>query len=121
MFAADQLVAHAVGDYLLQSDWMANNKARRLSVAGIHALVYSLPFLLLHPSAWAWLVIIWSHIFIDRYRLARYACWAKNGFPRPLTDTGYPIERPAYMAVWLLIILDNICHVLINGAALRWL
>lgn len=35
--------------------------------------------------------------------------------------TGYPPERPAWLAFWLLIIADNICHICINGAALRWL
>lgn len=32
-FTADQLVAHAVGDYIIQSDWMAENK-RKDSVDG---------------------------------------------------------------------------------------
>ena len=28
MFTADQLVAHAVGDYILQSHWMATEKTK---------------------------------------------------------------------------------------------
>ena len=47
MFTADQLVAHAVGDYILQSDWMANEKTKRSLAAAVHALTYALPFLLL--------------------------------------------------------------------------
>jgi hypothetical protein len=35
--------------------------------------------------------------------------------------TGYEPGRPAWLSVWLLIIADNIMHVLINGAALRYL
>lgn len=35
--------------------------------------------------------------------------------------TGYPSEVPPWLSVWLLIIADNVMHVLINGAALRWL
>ncbi len=33
----------------------------------------------------------------------------------------YPPDRPPWLAVWLLIIADNVMHVLINGLALRYL
>ena len=172
---ADQITIHAIGDYILQSDWMANGKTKSWQPALAHALVYSLGFLLLKPSLAAWLVIFGTHYLIDRYRLARYVVWAKNWMgaktwwklprdgkwssasnqeaacwnawiehrsmlqvPENLKDvitfrqavmlpfkdcsaTGYPPDRPAWLAVWLLIAADNICHVVINAAALRWL
>lgn len=126
MITADQLFLHAIGDYLLQSDWMANEKTRRHWPALAHALTYSLPFLVFRPSAAAWLTILVTHFLIDRYRLARYVVWAKNwlGPNRPWSEcvaTGYPADRPAWLAVWLLIIADNICHILLNGLALRYL
>lgn len=136
MITADQILCHLVGDYILQSDWQANEKTKRFLPAAIHAFTYSIPFALFNPSVLAWLVILVSHFFIDRYRLARYVVWAKN-FIAPiywtrlkLTDspswsecsvTGYPPDRPAWLAVWLLIIADNILHIAINGAALRYL
>ncbi len=186
MITADQLLAHLVGDYILQSDWMANEKTKRFLPAAIHALVYSIGFLIFRPSPVAWLVICLSHFLIDRYRLARYVVWAKNflapirwhGIRRVLrigcqhsvldmrfdarlfaykcsacgvsivsdgsapevfieadgpqsisvnrpfrdcSDTGYPKDRPAFLSVWLLIIADNILHILINGIALKYL
>lgn len=126
MITADQLVLHAIGDYLLQSDWMANNKTKHSGAAFAHALVYSLPFLLLTTMAVPWLVILGTHFLIDRFRLARYVVWAKNwlGPNRPWSEcvaTGYPADRPAWLAVWLLIIADNVLHVIINGLALRYL
>jgi len=126
MITADQLTLHLVGDYILQSDWMAQEKTKRNFPALAHAAVYSLPFLLLRPSLTAMAVIFITHGLIDRYRLARYLVWAKNwlGPNRPWSEcsgTGYPSERPVWLAVWLLIIADNILHILINGAALRWL
>lgn len=176
MITADQLLAHAIGDYILQSDWMANKKRTEHAAAAVHALVYSLPFLfLLSSTPWSasrdgghgslqWLVIVGTHFLIDHYGLARYVVWAKNwlapfswiGLPnddkpdpsvcqqqadgswvpaKPLpfyvwrstlpwrycTATGYPPDRPAWLAVWLLIIADNILHVVINGLALRYL
>lgn len=129
LITADQLVAHLVGDYVLQSDWMATQKVRRFVPAAVHALTYSLVFILFRPSVAAWLVIFVSHFLIDRYRLARYIVWAKNGLaPRgsnppwsQCTKTGYPPDRPDWLSVWLLIILDNVMHIVINGVALKYL
>ena len=45
MFTVDQLIAHAVGDYLLQSEWMAREKTKRSLAALVHSVFYLLPFL----------------------------------------------------------------------------
>lgn len=120
--SADQLLAHAIGDYILQSHWMATEKTKRSTAAAVHAITYGLPFLLLTTSATAIIVIVGTHFVIDRWRLARFVCWAKNWpWQSPITATGYPPETPAWLSVWLLIIADNILHITINGAALRWL
>lgn len=151
----EQLLLHLIGDYITQSDWMAQSKTKENWPAIVHAFVYGLPFILLTPhdvrGSVALTVIIWSLFFIDRYRLARYVVWAKNWLaPRSLTivqgtrlsdggtylawtgfcrtppfrlceKTGYPQDRPAWLAMWLLIIADNTMHLAINYAALRWL
>lgn len=164
-----QLLAHLWGDYILQSDWMAENKAKRDFPAAVHAFVYTLCFipLTLHLGsamrmAAAIFAINVSHFLIDRYRLARYVVWAKNWMgPRqqwlvkldqqtleeagpwrarnneshqypdalrftanpPLQQcpTGYPPDRPVWLAVWLLIIAGNTLHLTINYLALRYL
>ena len=121
MITADQLLAHAVGDYVLQSDWMAKNKTSRFVVTAMHGGCYALPFLLLSPSVLALAVIVGTHVIIDRFNLAGWLSWVKNGMPRPRTTTGFPADRPEYLVGWLLIINDNILHIMINGAALRWL
>lgn len=90
LVTADQLLAHAVGDYLLQSDWMASEKTKRSVAAAAHAATYALAFLLLRPSAAALAVIACSHFAIDRWRLARFVVWAKNHLaPRATTWTEY--------------------------------
>jgi len=118
-----QLILHLIGDYLTQSDWMANEKVKRTFPALIHATVYSLPFLLL--GSWkAVLFIAVTHFFIDRFRLAKYIVFAKNfiGWPWPTWNdckaTGYPSKCPLWMAVWLMIIADNTIHLACNYAAL---
>lgn len=72
-----QLILHLLGDYVTQSDEMANRKTTSSKWALAHAITYSLPFALI-SSLNAWLVIFITHFFIDRFRLARYVCWAKN-------------------------------------------
>lgn len=132
MITADQLVAHAVGDYVLQSDWMAQEKVRRSLAAFCHVAAYGLPFLLLRPSLAAYAVIVGSHFVIDRWRLARHVGWLKNHLAplgvnppwRACDRTGYPHQRDKeapFLTVWLLIIVDNVMHVLCNAAALHWL
>lgn len=135
MISADQLLAHAIGDYILQSDWMANEKTKKSIAALAHVTTYGLPFLFLRPSWKAYAVIVGTHFVIDRWRLARFLVALKNilgnarlgTMPIPKAwatlnpATGYPAETPAWLSVWLLIIADNIMHVLINGLALRYL
>ena len=156
MITADQLICHAVGDYVIQSDWMANEKTKKSIAAIVHALSYAIPFLFLRPSIAAMAVMVVTHFAIDRWRLARYVVYAKNYLsPRTSTkvhyeeiatsaggvphfvekveiqqwwfpwekcaSTGYVNERPPWLSVWLLIIADNVMHILINGLALRYL
>lgn len=122
-----QLILHLIGDYLTQTDWMAQNKTKNSAAAGTHAVVYSLPFLLLGPSLSAFAVILGTHFLIDRFRLARFVVFAKNWTTAPRLKwedcdaTGYHKDAPAWLSVWLLIVADNTLHLTINFAALRWL
>ena len=123
----EQLIIHLFGDYVTQTDWMAVNKTKRWYVAFIHAIVYSLPFLLLAPSVAAFLTILISHAVIDKLRLARYVIFCKNLATDPSLKwgdckaTGFHHSRPEWLTVWLMIITDNTMHLAINYAALRWL
>lgn len=123
----EQLLLHLIGDYVTQTDWMANEKTKQTWAAFCHATVYSLPFLLLTSSPIAFFVIWLSHLIIDRFRLARYVVFAKNWLTnQSLTwadcnGTGYPNQTPPWLAVWLMIIADNTMHLTINYIALRWL
>lgn len=125
---ADQLLAHMIGDYILQSHQMAESKTKSSWAALAHVTFYSLPFFWFEPSGPAYLAIVITHFLIDRFRLARYVVFAKNNFLA--TDesrwcecqaTGYPERTPAWLSVWLLIIADNVLHVICNGIALKYL
>ena len=68
----DQIVAHLVGDFVLQPSWVAEQKTRCSRTAFAHCLIYTLPFLFLTHSPWALAFIAGTHFLIDRFRLARY-------------------------------------------------
>ena len=123
------LLAHLVGDYLLQSNWMATEKTKKWWPAWVHAFVYGLPFLLVTQSPMALAVIVGTHAVIDRYRLVRHLLWLKNFLaPRRFwlkwedcRATGYHKSLPLWLSTWLMIIADNSVHLLINVAAVKWL
>ena len=129
----DQLLCHLWGDYILQSDWMAKGKTQWWFPCALHVLLYSAGFLILTRNWRALAVIAGTHYFVDRYRLARFVVFAKNWYPRSpefwgtgpiawyykLTPTGYPDGMPDFLAIWLLVIADNILHLTINFFALR--
>lgn len=119
-------LAHMVGDYVIQSDWMASEKTKRWWPAVAHGVSYGLPFVLVTQSVAALLVIVGTHIVIDHYRLARHVVWFKNqlapkAFRPAHTATGMGASKPDWMAVWLLIIADNVIHMLFNVWAVVWL
>ena len=125
----DQLLAHVLGDYVLQTDHQAQQKTLLHVPALMHAASYTAAFFPLTRDWRALATIGTTHFVIDRYRLARYVTWAKNQaapqafrppFPANPTDTGYSPDRPDWLAVWLLIITDNFLHLAINRLALKY-
>lgn len=129
------VLAHLVGDYILQTHWMATQKTERWLPAIAHGVTYGLPYAALlalsgatdYRAAGAWVVIVATHIVIDRFRLAKHVMWFKNQFaPKAFRPTwaeatvngGYSKETPAWLSIWLMIVADNTIHLLINTAAI---
>lgn len=82
-----QLIAHLVGDYWLQSDWIAVNKSKKSLPCLIHVCLYVLPFLFLTFSWKALLIIGGSHFLLERAgHPIHYLIWFKNH----LDPQGYP-------------------------------
>lgn len=134
------LLAHLVGDYVLQSHVMATRKVSSWAWALVHAAFYTLPFLFLTTDWRALLVVGSTHAVIDRLRIARRWCeFYGVGFPgvwdtalrfwsrccwSPLCETSSiclepPFEvPPPFLGVWLVIIVDNTFHLAINAWSL---
>lgn len=118
-----RLISHLVGDYLLQSHWMATEKRKSDKAAALHALAYTVAFLPHRPSMPALVGIAGTHYLIDRYGLARYVIHAKEvlspgGLSKVafenMTPTGMPEGTPQGLAVGLNIVADNTLHLLLN-------
>ena len=122
------LLCHLIGDYVLQSQPMADRKTTSSVWACIHAAAYSIPFALLlaltaqpGPGLVALFVIFWTHASIDRYRLAaRWCAWhgtgtREGGVWARWNASAEPV--PPFLSVWLTIVVDNTMHLAINAAA----
>lgn len=112
----EQLLAHLCGDYILQNHWMAINKTKKTLVCLIHCCLYTLPFLFLTLSFKVLFIIFSTHFFIDRLRLATYLIRFKNYC---FTPNGFPKQTPAYLSVWITILVDNTLHLTINYLSLN--
>lgn len=122
----EQLLAHLVGDYIFQTHRMAVLKREKWSYAIAHAITYTAAFTWLTRDWCALLIIGGTHAIIDHFGLAKYVVRAKNSIGDwenrndYATHTGFPIETPVWLSVWLVIIVDNILHLLINYCALGY-
>lgn len=100
------LIAHLVGDYLLQTGWMAANKTKSWPALFTHAAVYTLviglfaAFMVKDFSPWGLALIFVSHAIIDRRSVTRF--WVST----VMTATGQE-------SAWLTIVVDQIFHLLI--------
>lgn len=129
------ILAHFVGDYLLQSHWMATQKTLRWWPAIVHGFFYTLPFLpillVFYEGSWGLLVapaliIGGTHVLIDHYRWAKHIGWLKNqigpkssrpGYEEAIANGGYNAQTPAWLANFLMFVTDNTVHMIINVAA----
>lgn len=115
----EQLIAHLIGDFWLQNDWMAINKKKSFMVALYHSFLYTLPFLFITQSIPALLVIWLTHAVIDGTEVVKKLNQVKNGCFQ--TEDGYKPSRPDHIRHWLLIFQDNTLHLLINFLAIKFL
>lgn len=101
------LVGHLVGDFLLQTRWMAENKADQWFPLIVHCTVYTAVVALLALPAGglslpAIALIFFSHLVLDRRTFVDF--WA-----RKITDSNE--------GQWLKIMQDQAWHVIVLALA----
>ncbi len=96
-------LGHLVGDYLLQTDWMAMNKKQQSLPAAIHCLIWSLSVLFF--TGWGWqigLVLFVFHFIQDRTQIINQ--WMNRFGQKEFANGPF--------APWSLVIVDNTFHLL---------
>ena len=94
------LVAHCVGDYLIQNDWMAQNKKKSSLICGFHVATYMIPFILCNFTWWQMGLIYLQHFFQDR---TDFVIWFMN-------KTGKKDFASPPMSPWSIFVVDNTFH-----------
>ena len=116
------LVAHFVGDFILQSDWMAINKSKRWDALSLHVFVYSmcfawlgLPFVAATVVTHFWTDAITSRITARLWFLptvkasgaASYVLKSLGGEDKPIYEVWVNNKRHWFFA---MIGLDQLIH-----------
>jgi hypothetical protein len=98
------IVGHLVGDYLLQNDWMAQNKKKASFPCAVHCLLWTMAVTVL-AGWWVWWVppvLFVTHFIQDRTTVINW--WMRfnrqSGFASPP------------LAPWSIIVVDNVWHIL---------
>ena len=93
-------LAHLVGDFLIQTDWMAKGKKTKSWICAVHVLTYLTPFIILQFTWWQLVAIGVQHFIQDR---TGFVLWL-------MRKTGHRAFAEPPMSPWSVIVTDNILH-----------
>lgn len=65
------VICHIIGDYVLQSDFIATSKGRNWYHMFVHCILYIVPFYICFGFVWQLAVVFIAHLIIDPLK-ARY-------------------------------------------------
>jgi hypothetical protein len=94
------ILAHFIGDYIVQNDWMAKGKKVNSWICIIHVIMYMLPFLFTQLTFIQFILIGLQHYAQDRSNFIKWFCKITGNFQN---------EGP-YLP-WGHFIVDNIFHI----------
>ena len=98
----EYLMAHLVGDFLLQTDKMANGKKSNNLICLLHVSFYLIPFFFLGMNWWQIILIGLQHFFQDR---TGFVVWF-------MKIKGSKEFATGPCSPWSIILTDNILHLL---------
>lgn len=96
------IYAHLIGDYILQTHWMASGKKRSYLICLIHVLTYMLPFLFTGLSLLQLTLIGLQHYIQDK---TNFVTWFMD-------VKGSSLFAQPPFAPMSIIIMDNVLHIL---------
>lgn len=59
------ILCHLIGDYVLQTDFIAKTKGDNVYHLYVHGLLYAVPFYITFGFVWQLYAIICAHVFVD--------------------------------------------------------
>jgi hypothetical protein len=107
------ILAHFIGDFLLQNDWMAVGKKKSSLICTIHVLLYMLPFLLTDLSWMALALIAVQHWLQDRTKFVGSWCKMMGSFQGELKQDvlpwGHFVVDQVFHFVWMWCVVAYLC------------
>lgn len=105
------ILAHFIGDFLFQNDWMAVNKKKSNWVCTVHVFLYMLPFLLVELNWFQFLLIAVQHWLQDRTKFVGWWCRTMGSFQTELKHNAL-IGNNQYSLIlpWGHFVVDQIFH-----------
>jgi hypothetical protein len=95
------MIAHLIGDYLIQTDWMAANKKKSTVACMFHIITYMIPFMFCDIAAWQFYLIAAQHFLQDRWNFIPWLMKVKG--------SAKFMEPP--LGPWSIIVTDNVVHI----------
>lgn len=104
------ILAHFIGDFLLQNDWMAVGKKKSSLICAIHVLLYMTPFLLTDLSWMALALIAVQHWIQDRTNFVGWWCKKMGSFQTELKQDvlpwGHFVVDQVFHFVWMWLVVE---------------
>lgn len=106
------ILAHFIGDFILQNDWMAIGKKKKHYICTIHVILYMLPFLLTDLSYTQLILIAIQHWFQDRYQFISWWCKTMGSFQSELKSKTLPwghfVVDQIFHFIWIWVVVEYI-------------
>jgi len=96
------IYAHLIGDFLIQTDWMASGKKQSSWICLVHVATYMIPFLLTSLSWLQLLCIAIEHFWQDRTTVIEWF----------MKHTGKQNFAAPPKGPWSSFLVDGIFHIL---------
>ncbi len=103
------LLAHFIGDYLIQNDWMQKKKQSSFHCI-VHVVTYMLPFSVCGLLWWQIAAIFFQHYMQDRTNFVVWFMRIKGS--KKFTEPPF--------APWSIFLIDNIIHILWIAAIVKF-
>ena len=97
------IIGHLVADYLLQFDFIAENKKKNSSISAVHCIIWATCVCLM-GQIWnftAFMILFATHYIQDRW----------NIIPWYMRTVGQKNFTKPPFAPWSLIVVDNVWHI----------